>query len=188
MQQVTSDIISTSPMIRQAVAGDIPRLTALMEESVLHLNIQDYSQRQVESALEHIFGIDHQLITDGTYYVAEVEGEMAGCGGWSRNGKLYGGEQVHWMPQESQVGSMQDAAKIRAMFVHPKFARQGVGTRLMQICELAARRAGYRRLELIATLTGVPFYHKVGFVPLDTFDLVMPDGHSLQAVKMAKQL
>ncbi len=116
-------------MIRQAMADDLSVLTALMEESVRRLNIQDYSQQQVESALEHIFGIDPQLIADGTYYVAEIEGEVAGCGGWSRNGKLYGGEQVRWMPREVQRSSTERAAKIRAMFVHPQYARRGVGTR-----------------------------------------------------------
>jgi N-acetylglutamate synthase-like GNAT family acetyltransferase len=181
-------MIASQPTVRQAVEGDIPILNALMEQSVRRLNIQDYGQQQLESALEHIFGIDHQLIADGTYYVAEIDGEVAGCGGWSRNGTLYGGARLRAMPQDPQVGKTEQAAKIRAMFVHPKFARRGVGTRLMQICELAARRAGFQRLELIATLTGEPFYRKAGFVPLDRLDLVMPNGLSLRAVRMSKQL
>jgi N-acetylglutamate synthase-like GNAT family acetyltransferase len=188
MQHTIPEMIASQPTVRQAVEGDIPILNALMEQSVRHLNVQDYGQQQLESALEHIFGIDHHLIADGTYYVAEIDGAVAGCGGWSRNGKLYGGAQVHAIPQDPQLRNPEEVAKIRAMFVHPKFARRGVGTRLMQICELAARRAGFRRLELIATLTGEPFYHKMGFTPLDRFDLVMPDGLSLQALRMAKQL
>lgn len=188
MQQEPTDIISSAPMVRQAVAADLPGLTKLMEQSVRRLNGQNYSPQQVESALNHIFGIDQQLIDDGTYYVAEIEGEIAGCGGWSRNGALYGGSQVQSSKDAHTIAAGGDAAKIRAMFVHPRFARMGVGTRLMQICELAARRAGFRRLELIATLTGEPFYRKFGFVVVDTFDLVMPDGMSLQASKMAKQL
>lgn len=187
MQQTDPPIITTSPTVRQAVAADLPALTALMEASVRHLGTQHYHPHQVESALEYIFGIDQQLITDGTYYVAEIDGEMAGCGGWSRNGKLYGGSQVQW-PQVAQANASERTAKIRAMFVHPNFARRGVGTRLMQICELGARRAGFLRLELIATLTGELFYRKCGFVATDSFDLVMPDGLSLQAVRMAKQL
>ena len=188
MQQKITNIISGAPMLRQAVAADLPELTKLMEQSVRLLNGQDYSPQQVESALDHILGIDRQLIDDGTYYVAEIEGEIAGCGGWSRNSALYEGSRVQLSTAAHTMAAGDEAAKIRAMFVHPRFARLGVGTQLMQICELAARRAGFKRLELIATLTGEPFYRKLGFMVIDTIDLVMPNGMSLQASKMAKQL
>jgi GNAT superfamily N-acetyltransferase len=159
-----------------------------MEQSVRRLNIQNYSREQLESALEHIFGIDDRLIAEGTYYVAEIEQEVAGCGGWSRYGKLYSGNKLLDGVKDSQSEPAADVARIRAMFVHPNFARRGVGTRLMQVSELAARRAGFRRLELIATLTGEPLYRKCGFVPVETFDLVMPNGILLPTIKMAKQL
>lgn len=163
-------------------------LTALMEQAVRRLNSQDYNQRQLESALEHVFRIDPQLIAGGTYYVAEVEGEIAGCGGWSHTGTLSAGAQVQNKLTDKQLGSTSDSAKIRAMFVHPKYARQGIGRRLMQMSELAARRAGFKRLELIATLTGEPLYRRCGFVRVETVDLVLPDGVSLWVVKMEKQL
>lgn len=189
MNQTSVERIPITPTIRQAAPADLPILSALMEQSVRGLNRQNYSDRQVESALAYVFGIDHQLIADGTYYVAEIEGEVAGCGGWSRNGRLYGGEeQVQWLLKDARRDTAGDAAKIRAMFVHPAYARRGVGRRIMQMSELAARRAGFRRLELIATLTGEPLYRKCGFLPVETFDIVMPDGVSLQAIKMEKPL
>jgi N-acetylglutamate synthase-like GNAT family acetyltransferase len=188
MKQSATTSIGVVPTIRQASPADLPILTALMEQSVRRLNRQNYSDQVLESALTYVFGIDHHLIADGTYYVAEIEGEVAGCGGWSRNGKLYGGAQVQLTSEADQQVSTSDAAKIRAMFVHPTYARQGVGRRLIQVSELAARRAGFRRLELIATLTGEPLYRKCGFVSVELFDIVMPDGLSLRALRMEKAL
>lgn len=185
MNQPIMEKIAVVPTVRQASHQDLPVLAALMEQSVRQLGCQNYNEQVLESALTYIFGIDNQLIADGTYYVAEIEGEVAGCGGWSRNGKLYGGAQVQ---QTGKHTPAEDAAAIRAMFVHPNFARQGVGRRLIQVSELAARRAGFRRLELIATLTGEPLYRKCGFAQLETFDIGMPDGRSLRAIKMQKQL
>lgn len=188
MKQLSTEMIPVAATIRQAAPTDLPVLTALMEDAVRRLNIQNYTEQQVESALAYVFGIDHQLIADGTYYVAEIEGEVAGCGGWSRNSLLYGVAQVQGMGKDARNSTTTEAAKIRAMFVHPAYARQGVGRRLMQMSELAARRAGFRSLELIATLTGEPLYRKCGFVPVDTVDIVMPDGVSLRVVKMEKPL
>jgi GNAT superfamily N-acetyltransferase len=187
MNQRNAESIPIALTIRQALPADMPVLTALMEESVRQLNRQNYSAKQLESALAYVFGIDHQLITDGTYYVAEIDGEVVGCGGWSRHSVLYGGAQAQ-PRKEAARQSAGDVAKIRAMFVHPNYARRGVGRRIVQMSELAARRASFRRLELIATLTGEPLYRKCGFVPVDTFDIVMPDGLSLQAIRMEKSL
>jgi GNAT superfamily N-acetyltransferase len=120
--------------------------------------------------------------------VAEVEGEIAGCGGWSRTSNLSASAQVQNKLIDEQLASTTDSAKIRAMFVHPNYARQGIGRRLMQMSELAAQRAGFKRLELIATLTGEPLYRRCGFARVETLDLLLPDGVSLRAVKMEKQL
>ena len=188
MHQNTDRMIPITPTIRKAVTKDIPALTQLMEASVRRLNIRDYTPQQVESALEYAFVIDRQLIDGGTYYVAEVGGEIAGCGGWSRNSTLAGENQSPCDNGYRQVGSPGDAAKIRAVFVHPHYERQGIGRRLMQISEMAARQAGVTRLELLATLTGEPLYRQCGFTPLEWVTVTLPDGISLQGVQMEKRL
>lgn len=178
-----------TPTIRRAKLDELAALTALMEQSVRRLNIQHYSQQQIESALEHVFGIDAHLIADGTYYIAEIDGALAGCGGWSRSSKLFGGSQIqNGFPHAHAASDRDDAAKIRAFFVHPDFTRRGIGRQLMQISERDARREGFARLELIATLTGEALYRKCGFTPVATVDLVLPDGVSLQALQMEKWL
>ena len=184
----TSQIIPVTLTIRQALAGDIPLLTTLMEAAVRQLGSRDYSRQQIESALEYIFGIDSRLIDEGTYYVAEIDGQVAGCGGWSRSSKLFGGNQMKTQLELGASPGAASAAKIRAFFVHPNYARQGIGCRLMQISELAARRAGFKRLELLATLTGEPLYRQCGFTPVETVDVMLPNGISLPAVKMEKRL
>ena len=180
--------VSAPLTIRQALPADLPTLTALMEDSVRQLGTQNYSQEQLESALAHIFGIDPELVEDGTYYVAEIDGTVAGCGGWSRRSTLYGKHQAEIaMGQESVVPS-EGAAKIRAFFVHPHYARRGVGRQLMQTSEAAASENGGQRLELVATLTGVGLYRKCGFHVVDTLEVVTPDGITLQAIRMEKEL
>src|SRR5436305_9663325 len=150
--------LSMPPHIRLACPADSPGLRALIEESVRGLQAGDYSPAQIEASLRTVYGVDSQLISDGTYFVVEAEGgAIVGCGGWSKRKTLYGGDQ--WAGREdSLLDPARDAAKIRAFFVHPKWGRQGIGTLILETCEEAARAAGFRRLEMGATLTGVPFY------------------------------
>lgn len=188
MQILNANSIHIVPMIRQAAEGEIAALTTLMHQSVRALNTQDYSHEQVESAIKYVFSIDAQLIADGTYYVAEVDGEIAACGGWSRHAKLFGRAETPDTAKAALSSESSDAAKIRAFFVHPKYARKGIGRRLIQMSELAARRAGFRRLELVATLTGEKLYIRCGFRALEDMELVMPNGVIIPAVKMEKRL
>jgi GNAT superfamily N-acetyltransferase len=148
--------------VRKALPEDIPILRELIDASVRGLQAGDYSPAQIEEALKTVYGVDTQLIADGTYLVAEgeppVEGvTIAGCGGWSKRKTLYGGDQFA-AREDSLLDPARDAAKIRAFFVHPAWARRGIGSAILEACERAATAAGFTRLEMGATLSGVPFY------------------------------
>ena len=140
------------------------------------------------SALSHVFGVDTQLILDGTYFVAEVEKQIAGCGGWSKRKTLFGGDQTKPDEIEALLDPMTEAARIRAFYVHPRRARQGVGTRILRACEEGAFAAGFARVELIATLPGEPLYSASGYTNLGPFEIPLPDGSSLPAFRMEKRL
>src|SRR5271169_663722 len=132
--------------IRQAVPADVPVLRELIDASVRGLQAQDCSAAQIEGALKTVFGVDSQLIADGTYLVAEAttpsgETVIAGCGGWSKRKTLYGGDQFTGR-EDLLLDPARDAAKIRAFFIHPAWARRGVGTLILDACEAAARAAG----------------------------------------------
>lgn len=179
--------------IRQAVAADIPILRELIEASVRGLQAQDYTPTQLDSALKTVYGVDSQLIADGTYLVAETEEAnaergpfIAGCGGWSKRKTLYGGDR--WTGREDELlDPLRDAAKIRAFFVHPAWARRGIGSKILESCEAAARAAGFTRFEMGATLTGVPMYRARGYVELEHLEVPLENGESLPIVRMAKR-
>jgi len=193
--------------IRKATPEDVPILTGLIDASVRGLQAQDYSPAQIEAALKSVVGVDSQLIADGTYLVAEatVSDEkssslgnevaprcasapvIAGCGGWSKRNTLYGGDQ--WTAREnSLLDPRSDAAKIRAFFVHPNWARLGVGTRILQACEDAAKAAGFARLEMGATLTGVKLFQARGYVALESLEVPTKEGVSLPIMRMEKRI
>ena len=171
--------------IRQANHTDMPVLEQLIPESVRALSANYYTPQQIESAILYIFGVDTQLIADGTYFVAESEGQIVGCGGWSKRKTLFGGDQMKDV-EDALLDPAVDAARIRAFFVHPDWARRGIGTRIIRACEEAAREAGFTRLELAATLPGEPLYRAVGYRAIERFDAPMPDGETLPIVRMAK--
>src|SRR5579859_5255741 len=152
-------------MIRLASFEDIPELQQLIALSVRGLSGGYYTTGQIESAIRYVFGIDSQLIIDGTYYIFEKEHAIVGCGGWSKRNTLYGGDQ-HKKVEDPLLDPAIDAARIRAFFVHPGYARQGIGRRIIQSCEEAARNNGFSRFELGATLPGVPLYTAMGYYPL----------------------
>ena len=140
----------------------------------------------MEGALKSVYGVDSQLIADGTYFVAEAENAIVGCGGWSKRKTLFGGDR--WTEREdSLLDPIKDAAKIRAFFVHPDWTRRGIGGLILETCEAAARAAGFTRLEMGATLTGVPFYEAKGYVAVEHLAVTLGDGGSLPIVRMAKQ-
>jgi len=153
--------------IRKALHADVPRLREIIQASVRGLQAQDYSAAQIEGALQSVYGVDTQLIADGTYFAAETilsttgEPEIIACGGWSKRKTLYGGDQYRGR-EDSLLDPSQDAAKIRAFFVHPDWARRGIGSRILEACEKAAVKAGFKRLEMGATLSGVAFYRSRG--------------------------
>lgn len=173
--------------LRTATADDIPALEALIPLAVRGLSAPFYTGPQIERAVAHVFGVDRQLIADETYYVAEIDGEIAGCGGWSRRKTLFGGDQTSFKAEDDALlDPARDPARIRAFFVHPGFARRGIGKKILRACEFAARQAGFARLELIATLPGEPLYLACGYQSVEPFDIVMPDGGKLPAVRMRK--
>jgi len=154
------------------------------------LQAQDYSPEQIEGALKSIYGVDSQLIADGTYLAAEVfdsqnRPEIVACGGWSKRKTLYGGDQ-YAAREDSLLDPKQDAAKIRAFFVHPKWARRGIGSLILEACENAALEAGFIRLEMGATLSGVAFYKAKGYAALESLEAPLGNGEVLLIVRMAK--
>jgi GNAT superfamily N-acetyltransferase len=178
--------------IRLAEARDISSLGKLIEASVRGLQLADYSEAQLESALRTVYGVDTQLIADGTYFAVEdTQSEdavgLVGCGGWSKRKTLYGGDQFAGR-EDSLLDPARDAAKIRAFFVHPAWARRGIGGMILEACEQAALAAGFRRLEMGATLTGIPFYQAKGYVELEPTEVPLEDGLTLPIVRMGKKI
>jgi GNAT superfamily N-acetyltransferase len=175
--------------IRPATEADVPALRELIELSVRALQKDDYTPEQIEGALGHALGLDTQLVLDGTYFAAEPVGErlIAGCGGWSYRKTLFGSD--HGPDREAVLlDPAVDAARIRAIFVHPQWARRGLGSMILQHCEAAAQNAGFSRLEMGSTLTGVPLYTLRGYREYGRVDVPLPNGAVLPVVRMSKIL
>lgn len=171
--------------IRLAVEGDIVALHALIEASVRGLQAADYTQAQMDGALGTVLGLDTQLIADRTYFVAEADGRIAGCGGWSRRKTLFGADRGPGR-EPALLDPAVDAAKVRAIFVHPDFARRGLGSLILAHVEDAARAAGFQRFEMGSTLTGVPLYRLKGYVEVERIAVPLANGEALPVVKMVK--
>lgn len=174
-------------VIRRATKEDLPALEHLISDSVRRLSKGYYSEQQIESALTNIFGVDTQLIVDGTYFVAETAGQIAGCGGWSMRKTLFGGDQTK-AGEDALLDPEIEPARIRAFFVHPGWARKGIGSRILDACEEAAHKAGFVMLELVATLPGEPFYKALGFAVTERIEISMPGEMVLPAVRMKKNI
>jgi GNAT superfamily N-acetyltransferase len=170
--------------LRTATRRDIPALSVLIVESARELSRGFYSPEEAESAIRYVFGVDTTLIDDETYFVAELDGSLAGCGGWSRRDTLYGGDQRP-VGAASLLDPARDPARIRAFFVAPSATRRGVGRMLLTACTGAAASAGFRALTLMATLPGVPFYRALGFTAEKDVVDTLPDGTALRFVKMS---
>ena len=176
--------------MRKAAPADKPVLRGLIEASVRALQTNDYTTEQIEAALQSVYGVDSQLIADGTYFVAETASPpnpvIVGCGGWSKRKTLYGGDQ--WTGREPELLDPKlDAAKIRAFFIHPDWTRRGIGTMILEACESAALAAGFTRFEMGATLTGVPLYEARGYSALENLEVPLGNGSSLPIVRMGKR-
>jgi GNAT superfamily N-acetyltransferase len=173
--------------VRQAALQEVPILRTLIDASVRGLQAEDYTPSQIEGALATVYGVDTQLIVDGTYFVAEANSAIVACGGWSKRKTLYGADHCAGR-EDSLLEPSQDAAKIRAFFVHPAWTRRGIGSMILEACEAAAGAAGFTRLEMGATLTGVPLYRARGYMALESLAVPLPGGESLPIVRMEKQL
>jgi predicted N-acetyltransferase YhbS len=174
--------------IRPATMDDVPALQQLIRESVQSLSAEHYSAEQIASALSHVFGVDSQLIRDETYFVAEVDNEIVGSGGWSKRKTLFGGDQAKSGANEPLLDPNTEAARIRAFYVHPRWSRRGIGSRILEACEGAARQAGFSRTELAATLPGVPLYSARGYEKGELIQIEMPNSESLPTFRMTKTL
>jgi GNAT superfamily N-acetyltransferase len=181
----TQDIAVTIS-IRLATTADASAISALIDASVRRLSEGYYSAEEIERALVRVFGVDSQLIADGTYYVAEENGEIVGCGGWGRRATLYGGDQAE--RNDAELDPATDAAKIRAFYVAPTHARRGIARQLLDVCESAARAHGFRRAELAATLPGVPLYAAMGYAGDEEVASDLGEGYELKCVRMEKVL
>lgn len=171
--------------LRLATPADLPALRELIPLSVRALSEAHYSEAQVESALRYVFGPDTQLLADGTYFVVQAGNALIGCGGWSRRRTLYGGDQMK-AGEDPLLDPATEAARIRAFFVHPAWARRGVGSAILEACFRAAHGAGFQRLELMATLPGVPLYRAFGFEVAEPVETLLPDGVSVPFVRMVR--
>jgi GNAT superfamily N-acetyltransferase len=180
--------------VRPAAAADVPELHALIELSVRVLQAGDYSKAQMDGALGTLLGVDSQLIADGTYFVVENAGasearanatKIVACGGWSKRKTLFGADRRPDR-EDALLDPARDAAKIRAFFVRPGWERRGIGTLLLNVCEGAAREAGFTRYELGSTLTGVALYRARRYEELERIDVPLANGETLGVVRMRK--
>jgi N-acetylglutamate synthase-like GNAT family acetyltransferase len=172
--------------LRTATRTDIPALHRLIAASVRQLMTWAYSRSQLEAALGTWLGVDSQLVDDGTYFIAEREGVMVGCGGWSKRKTPYGSDHRPGR-EDTLLDPQTEAAKIRAFFVHPDWARRGIGSMILVECERAAKAAGFVRFEMGATLSGVPLYEKYGYVAIERVELPLANGETLPIVRMGKK-
>lgn len=173
---------------RPARLEDLASIEALIARAALELSAGYYSPVQVASLLRHVFGADTQLIRDRTYFVAETdEGALVAVGGWSRRRTLYGGDRVKGV-EDPPLDPAREAARIRAFFVEPRWARRGLGRRLFAECVAAARAAGFRTLALVATLPGEPLYRALGFELTERFVLRLPDGIEVPVAHMSRPI
>ncbi len=175
--------------IRPAEERDIPAIAALIPLAVRALSQGFYSDAEIERAVAHVFGVDRQLIEDGTYFVVESNNQVIGAGGWSKRKTMFGGDQTSFKEAgDPQLDPRVDAARIRAFYVHPDFARRGIGRAILKHCEQEAATTGFTKLELIATLPGVPLYEACGYEAIHPYNIVMPDGGKLPALRMGKSI
>ncbi len=173
-------------IIRNVNKHDYPHLGELIIASARELS-NEYNQEQIESAIKYVFGVDSQLVEDGTYFCVVRNNEYLACGGWSKRKKLFGGDQY----ADADSGFLDpktEAAKIRAFFVHPKAARQGVGGALIRHCEKQAIAAGFLEMEMMSTLPGIPLYAKYGYAGDDMQEYHAPNGIKIPFLPMKKGL
>lgn len=179
---------SLNAALRLARLDDSDALFKLMQLSARTLQSKDHTQAQIEGALGTVFGVDTQLIEDGTYFVMEIDDQIIACGGWSKRKTLFGSDANKVDGPDELLNPAKDPSRIRAFFVHPDFARQGLGIKLITTCENAAIDAGFSRMELVATLSGERLYQQAGYRGMKRFVLDLVNGEQMPVVRMGKQL
>jgi GNAT superfamily N-acetyltransferase len=173
--------------LRKARLEDRAAIGLLIAESARGLSREEYSERQIEAAVARVYGVDTELIRDGTYFVAESAGALVGCGGWSRRRTLFGGDQFA-ARDSGELDPRTEPARIRAFFVHPAHARKGIGRAILAACEGEARAHGFRALELMSTLPGVKLYEACGYEAGERIRHKVEEGLSIEFVRMRKEL
>jgi N-acetylglutamate synthase-like GNAT family acetyltransferase len=168
---------------RLATLEDVPALRDLIPLSARQLQREHYTAAQIEGALGPVFGVDTQLIRDGTYFVAEASGQVVGCGGWSRRRTRFGGDAGR-TGEDPARDPATEPAMIRAFFIHPAWARRGIGRQLLALSEQGARAAGFSQLEIAATLPGVPLYEACGYKVVERAEVPLPNGERLPIARM----
>jgi len=174
-------------IIRKANLDDREAIGRLIIESARNLSREDYSEQQIEAAILTVFGVDTDLILDGTYFVADSSGMLIGCGGWSKRRTLFGGDRFA-SRDSSELDTKLEAAKIRAFFIHPEYARKGIARAILSECESEARAYGFRSIELMATLPGLKLYKACGYEGDRRVEYEIGDGIGIEFVPMRKDL
>jgi len=174
--------------LRIAREDDIAAVTVLIPLSVRALQAAHYSPEQMDAALGPVFGVDRELIRDGTYFVVEQDETLVGCGGWSKRQSLFGGDAGRTAGNSALLDPERDPARIRAFFVHPDWARRGIGRQIMNACERAIAKARFRSVELVATLAGEPLYAAFSYAAVERYDIPLARGMRLPVVRMVKIL
>jgi GNAT superfamily N-acetyltransferase len=172
---------------RIATEADIPALEELIPLSARGLLPAYYPGASIEAALGPAFGVDEKLIRDGTYFVVEDGGRIVGCGGWSRRFAVCGGYRER-PDDDAKLDPARDPARIRAFFIHPEWARRGIGHCLLSACEAAIAEAGFHTVMMVATLGGEPLYAAHGYIVEERYDSPLPCGLELPVVRMTKSL
>ena len=174
-------------LLRLARLDEADAIDALMKASTTGLFPHFYDARQTAAAVRHIASVDRTLIQDGTYFVIGADGELVACGGWSRRDKLYTGSG-EGAGDARLLDPATEPARVRAMFVHPDWTRRGLGTRILEACQAAAKAEGFGVLALVATLPGLPLYERFGFVVTERVEVRMPDGTAIACAAMERPI
>ncbi len=174
--------------IRKAIIDDQTEIERLIAESVRGLSRDDYDEKQIELSIKTVFGVDTELILDETYFVAEANGKIVGCGGWSKRKTLYGASRYELSRDSEKLDPERDAAKIRAFFIHPDWARKGIGRAILEACETEAKSFGFGSAEMMSTLPGVKLYSVCGYKGDECVGVPIGEGVEIVCVRMRKTL
>jgi len=174
--------------IRKAKLDDQAEIERLIAESVRGLSREDYDEQQIELSIKTVFGVDTELILDKTYFVAEADGKIVGCGGWSKRKTLYGASRYESSRDSEKLNLERDAAKIRAFFIHPDWARKGIGRAILEACEREAKSFGFQSAEMMSTLPGVKLYAVCGYAGTERVGVLVGDGIEIECIRMSKNL